>query len=36
MATIKVPRNLVLLADRLPKADYDDLPQEMLVPPRQN
>ena len=34
MATIKMPKNLGLLAERLPKPDYEDLPSEMLVPPR--
>ena len=36
MATIKMPRNIASLADRLPKPDYEDLPQEMQAPPRKN
>ena len=31
-----MPKNLGLLADRLPKPDYEDLPSEMPVPPRKN
>lgn len=36
MDTIKVPSNLGLLADRLPKPDYEDLPTELLAPPRRH
>eukprot|EP00362_Geleiidae_sp_MMETSP1317_P000913 CAMPEP_0201283152 /NCGR_PEP_ID=MMETSP1317-20130820/7783_1 /ASSEMBLY_ACC=CAM_ASM_000770 /TAXON_ID=187299 /ORGANISM="Undescribed Undescribed, Strain Undescribed" /LENGTH=109 /DNA_ID=CAMNT_0047598433 /DNA_START=495 /DNA_END=824 /DNA_ORIENTATION=- len=36
LSTIKVPKNLGLLSERLPAANYDDLPVEPHVAPLRN